>query len=303
MAIEFGLGLAYGPPKDNLSKWLDELDEIAPELGVYFQSLWMTDHFFWEDKPTYEAWTVMSFLAARYPQFQLGSMVLGQAYRNPALLAKMGTTLQMLSDGRLILGIGAGWKEDEHQAYGYRFASAKDRVSQLEEAIIIIKRLWYDTSPVTFHGQFYHMENAYNEPKPDPIPKIMVGGSGKNTLRVAAQHADWWNLGDDDLDTFKERVKTLKKHCEKIERDFKTIRLTRYAQIVVGKNKTALKKLKDKQTWKHAFFGTPSEVLQQMQAFVEAGVDYFMLDVPMIHDAEARAILFEDVLGKLNAGS
>src|SRR4051812_12437151 len=115
MPVDFGLGLLAGPPKGQISKWMDDLDASIPQLAGHFKSLWMTDHFFWEDAPTYEAWTTLCYAAARWPQFDVGPMVLGQSYRNPAMLAKMGATLQALSNGRCIMAIGAGWKEDEYQ--------------------------------------------------------------------------------------------------------------------------------------------------------------------------------------------
>src|SRR5262245_23117603 len=102
MTVEFGLALPAGPPKGQLNRFTDDLDVILPQLQGHFRSLWMTDHFFWDDEPTHEAWTVISYLAARYPQFEIGPIVLGQSYRNPALLAKMGATLQTLSGGRFI---------------------------------------------------------------------------------------------------------------------------------------------------------------------------------------------------------
>ena len=124
MAVEFGLSLPAGPPKDRISEWVEDLETSLELLGEHFKSIWMTDHFIWGDEPTYEAWTVLSYLAARWPDVKLGPIVLGQSYRNPALLAKMGATLQCLSKGRFIMGIGAGWKEDEYHAYGYPFPSS-----------------------------------------------------------------------------------------------------------------------------------------------------------------------------------
>src|SRR6202165_4501387 len=131
MAFEFGLGLQAGPSKGQLKRYVEDLEYCLPRFGPLIKSLWMTDHFFWGDEPTYEAWTVMSYLAARFPQYQVGPIVLGQSYRNPALTAKMGATLQSLSSGRLIMALGAGWKEDEYLAYGYDFPKAGIRIGEL----------------------------------------------------------------------------------------------------------------------------------------------------------------------------
>ncbi len=111
MTIDFGLGLLFGPPKGQKDQWLATLDDCLPKLVGHLRSLWMTDHFFWKDEPTYEALTTLTFLAARYPQFDVGPMVLGQNYRNPGMLAQMATTLQALTNGRFVMGIGAGWKK------------------------------------------------------------------------------------------------------------------------------------------------------------------------------------------------
>ena len=126
MTIGFGLVLPTGPRINQINQWLDDLDTSLSTLEGQFKSLWMTDHFFWDDDPTFEAWTVLAFVAARWPQFDLGPMVLGQSYRNPALLAKMGATLQTLCRGRFIMAVGAGWKEDEYHAYGYLFPQGRN---------------------------------------------------------------------------------------------------------------------------------------------------------------------------------
>ena len=124
----------------------------------------MTDHFQWEGQPTFEAWTVLAYIAARYPEFEVGPMVLGQSYRNPALLALMSASLQTLSGGRFIMGIGAGWKEDEYLSYNYPFPSAKTRVQQLEETLVILKTMWEEPGPVSYSGKHYSIKDAWCEP-------------------------------------------------------------------------------------------------------------------------------------------
>src|SRR3954462_3255092 len=174
MAVDFGLALTPGSRKGQAgTQWLGELDGSLTPLVGSIRSLWMSDHFAWGDAPTHEAWTVMSYLAARWPQFEVASGVLGQSYRNPALLAKMGATLQILSRGRFIMGIGAGWKEDEYVSYGYPFPSAKIRMEQLDDALEIMKRLWTEPGKVTYQGKHYQVVDAYCEPKPIPVPPIV----------------------------------------------------------------------------------------------------------------------------------
>lgn len=192
----------------------------------------MPDHFFWDDVPTYEAMVVLTFMAARFPEFAVGSSVLGQSYRNPALLAKMSNTLHALSGGRFILGIGAGWKEDEYLGYGY--PSAKTRLSELNEALLIIRKLWSEAGSLSFEGEHYRIKDAYCEPILDPAPTLMVGGGGRTTMRLAAKYADWWNLSDTPIDGFVERMRILEGHCEKQGRDFNTIRKTFFGRLVLG---------------------------------------------------------------------
>src|SRR4051812_44860978 len=157
-----------------------------------FSSFWLSDHLMKEGYPTYEAWTALAYLAAEFPTYRVGNLVLGQGYRNPALLAKMGATLQYLTGGRFILGIGAGWHEEEYRAYGYGYPSPGARVAQLAEAMQIVRAMWTE-SPASFHGEHYTIDKAYCEPRPDPIPPILVGTSGPKALRVVARLADAWS--------------------------------------------------------------------------------------------------------------
>lgn len=278
--IDFGLSMLAGPPKGQISRWLSDLDASLPHFDGFFRSLWMTDHFFWDDDPTYEAWTVLSFAAARWPQFEIGPIVLGQSYRNPALLAKMASTLQVLTGGRLIMAIGAGWKEDEYRAYDYPFPSAGVRVEQLEDTLEIFKRLWTQPGKVNYQGKHYHLVDAYCEPKPNPMIPILVGGGGNKTTLLAAKYAEMWNLPDAGYTAYFDRVKVLHGHCEAIGRDPKSIRLTWFGRLAVGKTEAEAQALGGgKWTKDNAFVGTPMQVVEQMGAFIKGGVDYFMLEV------------------------
>src|SRR5213080_4501828 len=161
------------PTKAQLDTWMSDLETSLPSLANDYESLWISDHFFWNDIPTLEVWTALTYMAARWPGFKVGPMVLGQSYRNPALLAKMGATLQNLTGGRFIMGLGAGWKEDEYHAYNYPFPDTKTRLEQLEEAAIIAKAMW-SSRPATFVGKHYSIHDAYCEPQPrTPIPLLI----------------------------------------------------------------------------------------------------------------------------------
>jgi len=300
MTIDFGYVLPAGPPKGKIEHWLHELDELAPMIQPYFKGLWMTDHFFWEDDPTFEAWTVLAFVAARYPQFEIGPVVLGQSYRNPALLAKMAATLQTLCQGRFVMGIGAGWKEDEYRGYGYPFPRAGIRLEQLEDTLEILQRLWKEAGPVTYQGKHYQVDHAWCEPKPKPIPPIMVGGGGEKTMMLAARFGDWWSLYDADVETYRARVAVLHRHCETIGRDPATIRKTWFGRLAVAQSEAeALALSNGRWTRQNAIVGSPQQVVETIQQLAEIGCDYFQVDVLQLIDPEMREFVFTEVLQKV----
>ncbi len=300
MTVDFGLSLPAGPPKGQLDKFLTDMDAVLPHLEGHFKSLWMTDHFFWGDAPTHEAWTVIAFVAARWPQFDIGPMVLGQSYRNPALLAKMAATLQTLSHGRFIMAIGAGWKEDEYHAYGFPYPSPGVRVEQLEDSLEIITRLWREPGQVTYLGKHYAITNAYCEPKPNPVPPIIVGGGGSKTMRLAARFADWWNLPDANIADYSAKVDILRQQCDSVGRDPASLRLTWFGRMALGRTDAeARQRGGSRWTNQNALVGTPAQVVEQLQQFIDLGVDYFMIEVLDVDQPGVRAMLLEEVLPQM----
>ena len=208
----------------------DYMDTIQDGLD----SSWVGDHFFpWpaadlidQSLETHEAWTILTYLMARYPRMLMGTIVLSQSYRPPAFMAKAAAVLQWLSGGRLIFGIGAGWKENEYRAYGYDFPPDRVRLAQLEEYVQILRKMWTEDSP-TFQGEYYSIDNAYCAPRPDPVPPLLIGGAGpKVTLRIVAQYADWCNLNGVDLETCRRSLDTLRGHCLGVGRDYASICIT-----------------------------------------------------------------------------
>jgi alkanesulfonate monooxygenase SsuD/methylene tetrahydromethanopterin reductase-like flavin-dependent oxidoreductase (luciferase family) len=298
--IEIGLVAPAGPSSSQTGKFLEDLDQGLPLLGSQVKSLWMTDHFFWNGDPTFEAWTVLSFWAARYPGYQIAPIVLGQSYRNPALLALMGATLQNLSGGRFIMGIGAGWKEDEYRAYGYPYPNPGTRIDQLEDTLEILKRLWTQPGKVTFHGKHYNIEDAWCEPKPVPVPKILVGGSGTRTMRLAARFGDLWNMPDTAFERYNERLQVLKQQCQLVGRDISTLRLSWFGRLSVARTEEeALARSGGKWNNGNAFVGTPQQVLAQMKPFIDAGVTYFMLEILGFPAQEVIEFTVAEVLERL----
>jgi alkanesulfonate monooxygenase SsuD/methylene tetrahydromethanopterin reductase-like flavin-dependent oxidoreductase (luciferase family) len=301
MPAQFGLALFCGPNKGHhVDTYLQDLDYALPRLEPYVDGLWMTDHFFWGDEPTHEAWTVLAYLAARYPGNDIGPMVLGQSYRNPALTAKMAATLQHLSGGRFVMGIGAGWKEDEYHAYGYDYPTPGTRIAQLEDTIEIMRRLWTQPGPVTYQGKYYQIVDAYCEPKPHPVPPLIVGGGGDKTLMLAARFADWWNMPDAPPERYAERLEVLKRHCESIGRDYASIRKTWFGRLAVAPTEAQAEALSGgKWTRDRALCGDVARVIAQIEAYKALGVTYFMCEVQGQTDAATLKLLRDEVLPAL----
>jgi F420-dependent oxidoreductase-like protein len=272
---------------------------------AYFDSAWISDHFVpWlhtqdQTTATFECWTTLTYLCARYPRLKFGSIVLSQSYRPPALLAKMAAMLQVLSGGRFILGIGAGWKEDEYRAYGYAFPPASRRIHQLAEAVQIIRGMW--TQPrTTFHGQYYRVEDAICEPKPDPLPPIMIGGSGRKlTLRVVAQYADWWN-GGGSLAEFKEVTDVLTEHCRAVGRDPESILKTWGTDCVaVARSSQEARRMAEASPFyspESGLIGTPDEVAARLEQYIRLGVQHFILRFVDFPRPDGTRLFVDEVL-------
>jgi alkanesulfonate monooxygenase SsuD/methylene tetrahydromethanopterin reductase-like flavin-dependent oxidoreductase (luciferase family) len=179
-------------------------EHIFPQALRHFDSVWIADHFygFDDDKKEgfLEGWVTLTWIAARFPDVMLCHHMLGCGYRNPALTAKMSSTLQVLSGGRFMLGIGGGWREEEYRAYGYDFPRTAVRMGQLEEVVQICRLMWSEEHP-TFSGEYFQINDAAATPRPDIIPPICIGSAGeKFGLPVAGRQADIWNTlySDDD---------------------------------------------------------------------------------------------------------
>jgi alkanesulfonate monooxygenase SsuD/methylene tetrahydromethanopterin reductase-like flavin-dependent oxidoreductase (luciferase family) len=183
---------------------------ILPLALPHFDSVWVADHFYGFDKAKQEGflegWTTLTWLAARFPDVMLCHHVLGHGYRNPALTAKMASTLQVLSGNRLMLGIGGGWRESEYRSYGYDFPPAAVRLRQLEEVVQICRLMWTEEHP-TFTGEYFSIDDAAATPRPDVVPPICIGSSGERIgLPIVGRQADIWNGGyQDDADYTRKR--------------------------------------------------------------------------------------------------
>ena len=267
MAIPVGLNIWSRLVEDTFP-YFDQT--VAP-----FDILWMPDHVQYGANKVAEGWTLLTWALARYPDKRCGHEVLCNSFRNPALLAKMAATAQALSGGRVILGIGAGWNEEEYRAYGFPYPPAKVRIAQLAEAIELIRRMWSD-APAEYHGAHYSISGASCEPRPNPVPPVMVGGSGeKYLLRVVARHADWWNYVWKGAEAYAHKQEVLKAHCREVGRDYDTIEQVARVGILIAENEREVERLK-KAPWIRSLndiqiVGTPAQVTETMLGIVKQG--------------------------------
>jgi alkanesulfonate monooxygenase SsuD/methylene tetrahydromethanopterin reductase-like flavin-dependent oxidoreductase (luciferase family) len=298
--VQFGLVVANGPRK-GLSRqdFTTAMDKSLELVAGHFDSAWVTDHLQVEDNSLFEGWTALTYRAAQHPQLKFGHAVLSQSFRNPALLAKMAATLQYLTDGRFILGIGAGWKGDEYKAYGYEFPSAGRRVGELEESLQVINALWREKQ-ATVEGKYYRVVNAYCEPKPEPLPPVVIGGAKPRILRLIARYADWWNVSGVSIDNYKLFVQECERACEEVGRDPKMLRRTWFGGCLCAPTEEAVEALDvDHLVPNRAFVGTPSQVIEQMRAFIDLGVDYFMFSCGGFPRLTTLEMLINEVLPAL----
>lgn len=264
---------------------LADNERFIERLRPHIHAVWVEDHFQWGAEPVVECWTTLAYLAGKYPGLTLAPLVLGQSYRNPALTAKMASTLYWLTGGRMLFGIGAGWKEDEYRAYGYGYPPARARIEELDEALTIIKMLWAQ-SPASFQGRHYSIDRAYCEPRPAPPPPIMVGGSGERyLLGVVARHADWWNAPFLTPDEFRRKLAVLDRRCIEAGRDPATLRKTYFGFCSISRDPAKLVRREGM----HVIAGPSEQVAAELDGFVQAGVDYFILrflDFPALDGVE-----------------
>ncbi|QBD83414.1 LLM class F420-dependent oxidoreductase [Ktedonosporobacter rubrisoli] len=261
--------------------------QTAEELG--FASAWLVDHFHTTPTPsqevTFECWTSIAALARETRSIRIGQMVTCNNYRHPALLAKMASTVDVLSHGRLNFGIGAGWYEHEFRAYGYAYPEAPERLQQLREAVQIILAMWTQEE-AHFAGKYYQINGAINQPKGVQKPHIplLIGGDGeKVTLKLVARYADACNIGNDPA-SVRQKLTVLKAHCEALGRDYESIRRTTSTLCLLAESDeqalaqlpAALKaRLGDRLNT--ALIGSPATLRRRLEAYAEAGVQELLL--------------------------
>jgi F420-dependent oxidoreductase-like protein len=281
----------------------------ADNLG--YDSIWLYDHFHTvpqvTQEITFECWTSLAALARDTKRVRIGQIVTCNSYRNPALLAKMASTLDVLSHGRLSFGIGAGWYEHEYRAYGYPYPDAPERLRQLREALQVILAMWTQDE-ADFEGKYYQVRGAINQPKgvQKPHIPILIGGGGeKVTLKLVAQYGDACNVGGGNVETIKQKLAVLKQHCETVGRDYNSIlRTTTIDYCALGETEAAaIAKLKPEEREnldnlrRTQLIGTPDQLRQRLAAIEEAGIQETLIRFVDTRDRESLHLFAREFLG------
>ncbi len=294
-------------------RWFSIADRVE-SLGL--DSLWRSDHFFSlmgeMQRPALECWTSLTALAQRTQRIRFGPLVSPMTFRHPALLARMASAVDLLSNGRLVVGVGAGWNVAEHEAFGIRLPPLKERFDRFEEGIAVIRALWRG-GPVDVAGQYYPLRHAAAYPRPlqRPAPPLLIGGDGEvRLLRIVARDADEWNSHAHGPDAYRVKRAKLEEHCRAVGRDPDTIRRSWMGSIVIGRDQG---EVEEKARWLQSFLnvlpgapparvlddlrrrswmvGTPEQVAAQLDAWSALGVERVMFQWYHLDDLDGLALL------------
>jgi F420-dependent oxidoreductase-like protein len=286
--------------------WHDVLTLAHHLEATGWDGVWFADHFMSmgdDGHDILECWSVLAGLAANVPRVRIGSLVSGNTYRHPAVLANAATTVDQMSGGRLVVGLGSGWQRNEHEAYGIEFFDVGGRLARLDEACQVLRQL-FSQERSTFDGEFYRLADAPLEPKgPAAIP-ILVGGGGEQvTLKIVARHADEWNTwGLPEHLAHKGAV--LDSHCEKVGRDPRSIRRSAQALLFVSSDRGWVDARRDLAASRQpTIVGTPAEVVEVFHSYRAAGVDEIIIPQFTLGDhreaAETADLLMSEVIPAL----
>jgi F420-dependent oxidoreductase-like protein len=279
--------LRFGMKTSPLSVTPEALLEVwrAADALPIFEHAWVFDHFMAPGAdPTrscLESWTLLAALAAQTSRIRVGVMVSGNTYRHPAVLAKMAATVDVIAHGRLNFGLGTGWDEKEHAAYGIPLPAPGERIRRFAEACELIRRLWSE-SEVTFAGRYYQLREAYCEPKPvqQPAPPFVLAGEGDHTLRVIARYADVWDCSVETPEEYQRKNALMDSYCAAIGRDPGHIVRSRHITVNLS---------------------DPAATLRETRRYVDAGATYIVLSVPAPYSASVAQRLADEVAEPLRA--
>lgn len=256
----------------------EEISTLATHVeSTGWDGIWYADHFMPNEPDTSvpwpEAWTTLAALAATTSRIRVGPLVTGNTYRHPAVLAKMAATIDHISKGRAVLGLGSGWQENEHLQYGLPFYTVRERLERLDEACQVIKSL-YANEKSNFEGQFYRLADASLEPKPvqSPLPLLIGGGGEKRTLKITAKYADEWNVWGDAA-VMRHKMAILDDHCRDVGRDPAAIQRSAVALLFMSDDESFVQSMKDREMGMPSIIGTPAEVKDIVADLASAGVN------------------------------
>ncbi len=268
-----------------------------------WDGLWIADHFMPNQAdtsgPVGEAWTLVAALAASVPRVRIGTLVSGNTYRHPAVLAKMAAQVDIISGGRFTLGLGAGWQRNEHEAYGIAFADVRGRLDRLEEASQVVRGLLTNAS-TTFEGRYYQLTDAPLSPKPlqDPLPLLIGGGGERRTLRIAAQYADAWNVWGTP-EVLRQKGEVLERHCADVGRDPSEIARSANAMLVFTDDAEAAEEARS--GGRPVMAGDAAQLREQVEQYAAAGVDELIIPDFNMPTPEERSATYDRFMDEVAA--
>ena len=302
--IKFGVSLPQ------LKRTWEETRTAAVELEkLGFDSLWLNDHLYGIPLPTVpilECWTVLAAVGAVTTRVELGTLVSPIGFRNPALHAKMAATLDHITGGRVIVGLGVGWFEPEFRGYGFAFPGVRTRLEQLGEAARLMKLVWSQPG-ATFEGRHFRTDAIVCEPGPVRVPPILIGGGGERVLlRIAAEQADIWNNLAANQGELGRKVACLRDHCRAVGRDADEIEISQQTVVVIGENEREARAKLEKagriygghlgDIERHGIWGSPEQVIERVELHVAQGCRSFMIEFFGREIQEPAALFAEQVL-------
>jgi len=308
--VQFGIVLGWIYHNEGIDRF-EILSEIAQECERKgFDSIWLNDHFFADPpsrKPWFECWTTMSALSAKTNTIRIGPLCACNSYRYPSVLAKMAATFDVISNGRLELCIGAGWRKEEYEAYGVPFPLPGIRIEQLREGLQILKKMWTEDEP-TFEGEYYRIEEAFCDPKPlqKPHPPIWIGGEKSRLVRTAAEFADGYNYWGTPQE-YLQKLKVLRKHCVSLGRNIEEIQKSYHGAAITADSMTDIRKKVQRFSLGHpererimrqGIIGTPDECVKKLQEYIDIGITYFILYLPDITEPQTLDFFAKEVVTK-----
>jgi F420-dependent oxidoreductase-like protein len=318
MALDFGILVPQGWRMDLVGiadpvEAYETMTRVAQEAETLgYRSIWLFDHFHTVPNPTqevtFECWTSTAALARDTKRVRIGQMVTCNGYRNPALLAKMASTVDVLSHGRLDFGIGAGWHEHEFRAYGYDYPDAPTRLRYLRDAVQVILAMWTQDEAV-YEGYYHAVRGAINQPKGVQQPHIplLIGGGGEQvTLKLVAQYGDACNISNPDIEMLAHKLSVLKKHCEEIGRDYNSIRTTVLLNCAIATTEEAAlaksgpfqRNAQPGRVREQSLIGTPDTIRRRLTDYEKAGAQEIIMWMPDARDLEPLRLFAQELIHK-----